>query len=60
MSHRKSHEKQGKSGIMIFIDIGCEGLADTAEHVSAGGSCQAQAATCHNPLVSTEARQGVV
>ena len=45
---------------MIFIDIGCEGLADTTEHVSAGGSCQARAATRHNLLVMTEARQGVV
>ena len=40
---------------MIFIDLGGEGLADTIEHVSAGGSCQTRAATRHNLLVATEA-----
>ena len=45
---------------MNFIDLECEGRADTTEHVSAGGSCQARAATRHNPLVATEARRGVV
>ena len=45
---------------MIFIAIECKGRADTTEHVSAGGSCQAHAAMCHNPLVTTEAQRGVV
>ena len=46
---------RGKSEIINFINLACEGRADTTEHMSAGGSCQARAATRHNPLVATEA-----
>ena len=45
---------------MNFINLECEGRADTTEHVSAGGSCQARAAMRHNLFVVTEARRGVV
>ena len=42
---------------MIFINVKCEGPADTREHEPplGGGSCLTRAATCHNPLAATEA-----
>ena len=60
MSHRELHVKQGEMKNYDFIDVKCEGLADTREHEPplGGGLCLTRAAMRHNPLAVTEARLG--